>query len=90
MKFEQNRMVQTTRNFEILDKNQVFYNHFWQRVDAILEDVSVAEIIVLCCITNLKTIIIQCSKNYGIPTLITRLNVAPNMADTISLNENLP
>ena len=23
-----------------------FYNHFWQRVDAILEDVSVAEIIV--------------------------------------------
>ena len=23
----------------------VFYNHFWQRVDAILEDISVAEII---------------------------------------------
>ena len=27
-------------------KKRGFYNHFWQRVDAILEDVSVAEIIV--------------------------------------------
>ena len=51
VKFEQNRMVQTTRNLEISDKKQtnkqtkqVFYNHFWH--DAILEDVSVAEIIV--------------------------------------------
>ena len=39
-------MVQTTRNFELFAKKQIFYNHFWQRVDAILEDVSVAEIIV--------------------------------------------
>ena len=46
VKFEQNHMVQTTRNFELLNKIQVFYNHFWQRVDAILEDVFVAEIIV--------------------------------------------
>ena len=29
-----------------LTKSRVFYNHFWQRVGAILEDVSVAEIIV--------------------------------------------
>ena len=80
VKFEQNRMGQTTRNFELFDKNKtkqnktknktkqnktknktknrtkqnkkqnnppkkntVFYNHLWQRVDAILEDVSVAE-----------------------------------------------
>ena len=43
VKYEQNRTVQTTRNFELFDKkNRVFYNHFWQRVDAILEDVSVA------------------------------------------------
>ena len=41
VKFEQNRMGQTTRNFELFDpKKRVFYNHFWQRVDAILEDVS--------------------------------------------------
>ena len=43
--FEQNRMVQTTRNFELFDKKTFFYNHFWQRVDAILEEASVAEII---------------------------------------------
>ena len=51
VKFEQNRMVQNTRNFELFDKKQnkkkrVFYNHFWQRVHVILEDVSVAVIIV--------------------------------------------
>ena len=54
-KFEQNRMVLTTWNFEPFDKKQtnkkqtkkrVCYNHFWQRVDAIVEDVSVAKIIV--------------------------------------------
>ena len=43
VKFEQNRMVQTTRNFELFYKNRGFYIHFWQRVDAILEDVFVAE-----------------------------------------------
>ena len=29
-----------------LTKNPVSYNHFWLRVDVILEDISVAEIIV--------------------------------------------
>ena len=52
VKFEQNRMVQTTRNFEVFDKKKQkkkktgFYNHFWQRVDAILKDVTIAQIIV--------------------------------------------
>ena len=46
VEFEQNRMVQTTRNFELFDKNRVFYNNFWQRVEAILKDVSVAKIVV--------------------------------------------
>ena len=46
VKFEQNRMVHTTRKFELFDKSRGFYNHLWQRVDANLEDVSVAEIIV--------------------------------------------
>ena len=40
VKFKQNRMVQTTWNFELFDKKRVFYSHFWQRADAILEDVS--------------------------------------------------
>ena len=31
------------------------------------------------------TIIFYCSKPYGSPTRVTRLNVAPNMADPISL-----
>ena len=38
----------------------------------------------------MKTIIFQCSKNYDSPTRVTRLKVAPNKADPISLNENLP
>ena len=47
VKFEQNRMVQTTRNFNIFDKKTVFsLKHFWQSVDAIFENVSLAETIV--------------------------------------------
>ena len=54
VEFEQNRMVQTTRNFELFfqknktkhKKKRVFEIHFWQSVDAILEDVSVAETLV--------------------------------------------
>ena len=46
VKFEQNRKVQTTRNFKLFDKKWAFYNLFWQTVDAILENVSVNEIIV--------------------------------------------
>ena len=45
VKFEQNRMFQTTRNFELFDKRPGFLKIFWQGVDAILEDVSVAETI---------------------------------------------
>ena len=38
---------QNHKNFELFDKKiGFFYNHFWQKVDAILEDVSVAKIIV--------------------------------------------
>ena len=47
VEFEQNRMVQTTRNFELFDKKSGFLKkHFWQSIDAILEDVSAAETIV--------------------------------------------
>ena len=65
-------------------------SNFWQSVDAILEDVSVTETIVWCLSINLKAFIFQCSKKYGTLTLVTRLKVAPNMADPTSLNENLP
>ena len=96
MEFEQNRMVPNYTKFWAFwqkkkKKKTIFYNQFWQKVDAILEDVSVAEIIICLMLNyNLKTIIFQCSKNYGTPTLVTRLKFAPNMADPISLNENLP
>ena len=65
-------------------------NHFWQHVDAILEDVSVTEAIFWCWNINVKTIIFQCSNNDDSPTRVTELNVAPNIADPISLNEKRP
>ena len=47
VKFEQIRIVPTTRNVEFWQKkNQVFKSNFWQSVDAILEDVSVVESII--------------------------------------------
>ena len=45
VKFEQNLMVQTIKNFELFDKKKNGY-HFWRGVDAILEDLSVTENIV--------------------------------------------
>ena len=56
VKFEQNHMVRTTQNVELLTK---MVNHFWQSVDVILKDVSVAEAIVWCQTINLKTTIFQ-------------------------------
>ena len=76
-----------TNFLSFLPKKMV--DHFW-RVDAILEDISVTETIVWCQIIDLKTIIIQCSKHYSSPTRVTRLNVALNMADPISLDEKRP
>ena len=46
VEFEQNRMVWSIQTFELFDKKMVF--HFWQSVDAILEDVSVIETINWC------------------------------------------
>ena len=38
VKFKQNCMVQTTRNFELFDKNPGFINHLQQSFGAILAD----------------------------------------------------
>ena len=70
--------------FPAIDTNadkKTFLSQFWQSVDAILEDVSVAETIVQCWTITFQTIIIQCSKITIAP--VTRLKVAPNMADPI-------
>ena len=39
-------LTKTKQNKTKQKQKRVFYNHFWQTVDAILEDVTVAEIIV--------------------------------------------
>ena len=48
VKFEQNRVVQITQNFELFDKKPGLLKPFLTKrwFDAILEDVSVAETIV--------------------------------------------
>ena len=45
MKFEQNRMIQTVRNFELFDKKKMV-NKFGKSVDSNLEDAFVAKTIV--------------------------------------------
>ena len=70
VKFEQNCMVGNIQNFELLEKKMV--NHFLESVEAILEDVPVTKTAFWCKNINLKTIIFQCFKIYGNPTLLTR------------------
>ena len=85
VKIEQNRMVRTIQIFELFDQKwlTIFYKvltPFWK---TFLKQLFDAKLI------NSKTIIFKCSENYGrpSPTRVTRLNVALNMADPISLNE---
>ena len=79
-----------TKFWAIWQKTGFLKNHLWQSVDTILGDASVhvAETIIVSI--NMTTTIFQSSKNYGSPTRVTRLKVALNMADPISLNKNLP
>ena len=77
-----------SRNMGQIGSQMLAVDPFWQSVDSILEDVPVIEIYQYQI--NLKTIIFQCSKNDGSPTRVTRLKVAPNMVDSISLNEKRP
>ena len=81
--FEQNCMVQTIKNIELFDKKWLaifdkVLTPFWKTF-------LWTETNVWCYTINLKTIIFQCSKNYGSPTCVTSLKVAPNMADPIRL-----
>ena len=36
------------------------------------------------------SIIFQCSKNYSSPTCVTRLKIAPNIADPTSIDQKRP
>ena len=72
-------MVQTNMNIlSIFDKN---LTPFWE---------TFVKVKLFSNAKLLRTIIFYCSKNYGTPTLVTRLKVAPHMTDPISVNENLP
>ena len=82
-----NRMIRKLHNFEFFSQNMD--KHFWESVDAILEDISVTYAIVRCVSINWKTIIFHCSKNDASPLRVTRLKVAPNTVDPISLNESI-
>ena len=75
VKCERNCMVQTTRDFYFLN---FFFNQFWQSADCSWNNYLMPN-------KNLQTTICQCSKNYGIQTRVTRLKIAPNMANPISI-----
>ena len=85
VKFKQNRMVQTTQNYELFDKKWL----------TIIFDKALVPFWKTFCDWNnclmlnyhLKSNIFQCYKNYCRPTRVTRLKVEPNMADPISLTE---
>ena len=64
-------------------------NSFRERVDAILEDIPVTQTFFMLKY-ELNDYHPSFSKNHGSPTHVTRLKVVPNMANPISLNENLP
>ena len=90
VKLEQNRMVQNTRNFKLLDKKTGFITIFFTKSWLHFGRRFCSWNYCLMLYNYLKTTIFQCSKNYCTPTLVTRLKVAPNMGDPISLKENLP
>ena len=54
-----------------------------------MQDVSVAETIVQWYTIYFQTTIFQCSKNFGSPTSVTRLKIAPNMADPTSMKHSV-
>ena len=73
VKFEQNRMVQTKRSFELKKTKKT---HFWQNVDTILEDASAAETILNYLFEdyNLSNLSVFQKLRYSL-TRVTRLKV---------------
>ena len=91
VKFEQNCMVQTTRNVGLFDRKtkqnktkrgflKPFLTKRWGHFGR--------------CFYSWNSFMLsyqfedyQCSKNYGSPTRVTRLKIAPNVADPISIKD---
>ena len=81
VKFEQNRIVQTTRNFELFDKTpflKPFLTKRWRHFGSWNN----------CLMQNLKTTVFQCFKHYGCLTRVTRLKVVPNVANLICIKDS--
>ena len=86
--FEQNRTIVKSNYRKFWAFWQKMVDHFWQRIDAILDDGFVTgKKTVWCHTINLKSIIFQCSKVYGNLKRVTRLKFAPNIAILVSPNE---
>ena len=73
-------MVQTTRNFDFFDKKPGFFKPFltnrWRHFGRRFCGWNNCLMVNYC--------FFQCSKKHGSPTRVTRLKVAPKMADPIS------
>ena len=70
VEFEQNRMVQTLQNFELFDQQKKKKKKKWATIfDKVLTPFSKTFLCLkqLLDAKLLKTIIFQCSQNYGIP-----------------------
>ena len=67
-------MVRNVQNLELFDKKPSFFQTI---VDKALTTI------------NFQTIIFQRSKNYGSPTLVTRMKIAPNIADPTSMQHSV-
>ena len=98
VKFEQNRMIQTTRNFELFDKKKnkqtnknktgflkSFLTKSWRHFAR-----RFCNWINYLMLNYFKDYNLSEFQKYGSPTRITRLKATLNMADPISLNKNLP
>ena len=77
VEFEQNRMVRTMQNFVLFDRKWLtifdkVLTPFW-KMFLWLKQLFDAKILIQSCDEYTKTIIFQCSKNYGTPTCVTRL-----------------
>ena len=90
VKFEQIVWSKPHEILSFLTKNRVFYNHFWQRFDPFWKKFLYLKLLINDKLLIYRLYFCQCDKNYGTPTLVTRLKVAPNMAVPISPNKNLP
>ena len=91
-KFEPNRIVRNVQNLSFWGKTSSFKNIFDKALTPFckkflwLKQLFDGKLLIFrqlsfCVSISLFNTIVRCSKHYGNPTRVTRLKVAPNMAD---------